>query len=127
MIKGILNKLFSKDIENDTLLPIEESGEMTLKLGELVIGFLTCKNGEWIFKYSKEFKEQKDFHKIIGFPELEEEYKATDLWPFFRIRIPGLKQPAIKEILKNENLKNNEFELLKRFGKKSISNPYELV
>jgi len=49
------------------------------------------------------------------------------LWPFFGIRIPGLKQPAIQEILRNENIEtDNDVELLKRFGQKTISNPYEL-
>lgn len=88
---------------------------------------MSCKDGEWTFKYSDEFKIQNEYHKIIGFPELDEEYKSNDLWPFFRIRIPGLKQPAIREIIEKENIQTNEFELLKRFGKKTISNPYELV
>ena len=97
-------------------------------LEDIVVGYLSCKDGVWTFKYSEEFKSKKEeLHKIVGFPQLEEEYTAEELWPFFRIRIPGLKQPAIKEIVENEKIENNEFELLKRFGKKSISNPYELT
>lgn len=127
MIK-MLNKLFSKSEEElDLVLPVKADGQMVLKLENLVIGYLSCKNGEWTFKYSEEFKNQNDYHKIIGFPELDEEYKSNDLWPFFRIRIPGLKQPAIREIIEIENIQTNEYELLKRFGKKTISNPYELV
>ncbi len=127
MIK-MLNKLFSKSEEEiDLVLPVKADGQMILKLENLVIGYLSCKNGEWTFKYSEEFKNQNDYHKIIGFPELDEEYKSNDLWPFFRIRIPGLKQPAIREIIEIENIQTNEYELLKRFGKKTISNPYELV
>ncbi len=46
---------------------------------------------------------------------------------FFQTCIPGLKQPAVKEILDKENINvENEAALLKRFGKKTISNPYEL-
>ena len=42
-------------------------------------------------------------------------------------RIPGLKQPAIKEILEKESIdKENEAALLVRFGRKTIANPYEL-
>lgn len=127
MIK-MFNKLFSKNEEEiDLVLPEEADGQMVLKLGNLIIGYLSCRNGEWTFKYSDEFKIQNEYHKIIGFPELDEEYKSNDLWPFFRIRIPGLKQPAIREIIEKENIQTNEFELLKRFGKKTISNPYELV
>jgi len=45
-----------------------------------------------------------------------------------KIPLPGLKQPAIQEILKNEEIdKGNEIALLKRFGRKTITNPYELV
>lgn len=86
------------------------------------------KKVRWEFKYSAEFKEQSDiYNPITGFSNLDRIYRSEVLWPFFQTRIPGLKQPAIKEILQKENIdKNNEFQLLKRFGKKSINNPYEL-
>lgn len=127
MIQGIFNKWFSKSDEPHDFEPITQNAIMTLKLNDLVIGYLSCKNGEWSFVYSDEFRAQDEFHSIVGFPKLDEEYKSSELWPFFRIRIPGLKQPAIKEIVEKENIQNNEYELLKRFGRKSISNPYELV
>lgn len=127
MIQGILNKLFSKGDQPHDFSPNKEDAIMTLKLNDLVIGYLSCTNDEWSFVYSEEFRNQNKFHSIVGFSNLEEEYKSKDLWPFFRIRIPGLKQPAIMEIVKKENIENNEYELLKRFGRTSISNPYELV
>ena len=127
MIQGIFNKLFSKGDESQDFLPKEEHGMMTLKLDDLIIGYLSCENGEWSFVYSEEFRSQEEFHSIVGFPQLDEEYKSSELWPFFRIRIPGLKQPAIMEIVEEEKIENNEYELLKRFGRTSISNPYELV
>ena len=47
---------------------------------------------------------------------------------FFPDSHSGLKQPAIKEIIEKENLDTeNEAALLKRFGKHSIANPYELI
>lgn len=128
MINEMLNKLFSKDEKDaDLIVPDDKTEEMVLKLNDLVIGYLFCKEGEWIFKYSDEFKSQNEYHKIIGFPQLDKEYKSKKLWPFFRIRIPGLKQPAIQEIIEKEGIDINEYDLLKRFGKTSISNPYELV
>lgn len=127
MIQGIFNKWFSKGDKPDNFEPITQNAVMTLKLDDLVIGYLSSKDGEWSFVYSDEFRAQDEFHYIVGFPKLDEEYKSSELWPFFRIRIPGLKQPAIKEIVEKENIQNNEYELLKRFGRKSISNPYELV
>lgn len=127
MIQQIFNKLFSKGDEPHDFAPIEQNGKMTLKLNDLIIGYLTCSNEEWTFKYSDEFQNQNEFHSIVGFPKLDQVYKSKKLWPFFQIRIPGLKQPAIIETIKKENIKYNEFELLKRFGRKSVSNPYELV
>jgi HipA-like protein len=127
MIQGIFNKFFSKGDQLHNFDPVVENAVLTLKLNELIIGYLSCKDNEWTFVYSDEFRKQNEYHNIVGFPDLDEEYKSSELWPFFRIRIPGLKQPAIKEILEKEKIKNNEYELLKRFGRKSISNPYELV
>lgn len=127
MIQRIFNKLFSKGDSTHNFEPIDQVGQMTLKLDDLVIGYLTCTKGEWSFKYSDDFQNQDEFYPIIGFPKLDEEYKSNELWPFFQIRIPGLKQPSIIETIKKEHIKNNEFDLLKRFGRKSVSNPYELV
>ncbi len=101
--------------------------QFTLKVDDLNIGILHTKDGEWFFKYSPEFKKRGDYNRIVGFPDLDKVYQSQTLWPFFQVRIPGLKQPAIKEILQKENInENSEVDLLKRFGKKTITNPYEL-
>lgn len=126
-IKG-LNKLFNKHEDESYTLPDNEAGKLTLRIDDMIIGYLSCKDGIWKFKYSEAFKVQHEYHALIGFPDLNKVYESKDLWPFFRIRIPGLKQPAIQEIVKKEQLDfTNEYELLKRFGKNTISNPYELV
>ena len=110
-------------------LPNKEYAIFILKVDDLDLGVLRCENGEWIFRYTDEFKMHRDeYNRIIGFPDLDKEYRNEELWPFFRIRIPGLKQPAVQEIPKKENIdKDNEVQLLKRFGRKTIANPYELV
>lgn len=106
----------------------KERTAFNLKVDNLIIGTLHYKDGMWEFKYSDEFKKQSHIYNLItGFPNLNKVYKSESLWPFFLTRIPGLKQPAVIEILNRENIdKNNECQLLKRFGKKSINNPYEL-
>jgi len=124
-----IKKFFSKGDEDMAMrLPEDEKATFILAVDDLDIGKLNCELGEWTFKYTEEFKEnQHDYNRIVGFPELSEEYRSPTLWPFFRIRIPGLKQPAIKEILLEEAIDmENELALLKRFGKKTIANPYEL-
>lgn len=99
-----------------------------LKLGSLVIGKLSYSNSIWKFQYTKEFKEVSHiYNHISGFSNLDKVYESETLWEFFKIRIPGLKQPAIKEILDKENIdKTNKLGLLKRFGYSTISNPYRL-
>ncbi|MDN5216941.1 HipA N-terminal domain-containing protein [Fulvivirgaceae bacterium BMA12] len=125
----IIKKWFSKSEEDLAMrLPKNEQAKFILTVDNIEIGFLRCKEGEWIFKYSEEFKEHIDKYKlIVGFPDVNKEYRSETLWPFFRIRIPGLKQPAVKEILEKESIdKENEAALLIRFGQKTIANPYEL-
>lgn len=128
MIKKIINKLFNKGEEdNHILLPKDAHAQFVLVIDEFIIGYLKCDKGFWHFSYSEKFKASNEYNTIPGFPDVEKTYTNESLWPFFKIRIPGLKQPAIKETLQKENIdKNNEFELLKRFGYKTISNPYEL-
>lgn len=130
MIKKIFN-WFSKGEEEVTLnLPKNEKAVFTLKIDNVEVGKLRCDNGLWEFVYSDEFKNEyyQDYKRIAGFPNLDRVYKRETLWPFFLVRIPGLKQPAIKEIIEKEKIDaENEVELLKRFGQKSIANPYELI
>ncbi len=99
-----------------------------LHLEDMIIGELSFVDNRWSFKYSDEFKlDTNELNLIVGFPDLDKVYYSQELWPFFKIRIPGLKQPIVKEIIKRENIEiNNHVKLLERFGKKSISNPYEL-
>lgn len=127
----MINKLinwFRKEEDNDVIgLPKSEKVLFFLKLDDIDVGILECKNGSWYFKYSDSFKTQEDLNQIPGFPDLDKTYESEALWPFFQIRIPGLGQPAVKDIIKKENLDfNNEAVLLKRFGHKTISSPFTL-
>jgi HipA-like protein len=128
-IAKIQSKLFSKDQENDELHSSKnEMASFVLSVDNVEVGVLKCNLGVWTFKYSAHFKQNKDeYRKIIGFPNLDKIYQSESLWPFFRVRIPGLKQPAIREIIEKEHInKENQVELLKRFGYKTITNPYIL-
>lgn len=109
-------------------IPTKENAKFNLKVDKIKIGTLSSNNGEWYFKYSSQFKSKSDeYNRIIGFPDLDRVYKSEILWPFFQVRIPSLKQPGVKEIIKTENIdQQNEVALLKRFGKKAITSPYEL-
>lgn len=117
------------DFEMQVQLPQDESAKFNLLVDDIRVGSLYCENGQWFYKYSDDFKNHShEYNRIIGFPDLNATYKSDTLWPFFQVRIPGLKQPAIQEILSKEKIdKENEVALLKRFGRKTIANPYELV
>lgn len=126
-----LKRFFSKSGEENELevhLPENANATFELKVNKLIIGTLHCEKGIWEFKYSEEFKKHKnEYNHIAGFSQLDKVYQNEVLWPFFQTRIPGLKQPAVKEIIEKEHINaTDELELLKRFGKKTISNPYEL-
>lgn len=126
---NIFKKVLKGSIENNTIVtPVENNMVFQLKYRDLLIGILSFENDIWTFKYSEEFKEeQHTFNLIAGFSNIDLVYQSRELWPFFQSRIPGLKQPAVKEILVKEHINsNNKFELLKRFGKESIHNPYQL-
>lgn len=102
-------------------------GKFVLKIDDLVIGTLSYREGYWLFEYSQAFKHQKKFRRLVGFSDLEKAYKSDTLWPFFKLRIPGLKQPKVREILETEAIDaTDEVKLLERFGKRNISNPYIL-
>lgn len=128
MLKKI-KSWFSKDPGEELVqLPKDKDAKFLLLVDDIEVGYLSSQQGEWYFTYSEAFKKHHEYNLITGFPELNRVYKSEELWPFFRIRIPGLKQPVVQEILEKEKIdKNDEVELLKRFGKKTIANPYELV
>jgi HipA-like protein len=126
---SLFKRLFAKNGEEaEPHLPKDENATFELKVDNIVVGILHCDHGTWEFKYTAEFKKHSnEYNRIIGFSDLEKVYHNETLWPFFQTRIPGLKQPAVREILEKEKInETNEVELLKRFGKKAISNPYEL-
>lgn len=121
-------KMFYKDEDDKANLPKDEEVTFVLKMDDKNLAILKCENGSWLFRYTDDFKNHQDqYNLIVGFSKVDKTYHSDVLWPFFRIRIPGLKQPAIQEILESEQIdQNNEVELLKRFGRKTIANPYEL-
>lgn len=127
--KQIKNWFNKGDEEVDTRLPKAEKATFVLTVDDIQIGILHCEEGIWEFKYTEEFKQRvSEYTLIVGFPDIDKTYRSKELWPFFRIRIPGLKQASVQEVIKKEHIDQaNEVELLKRFGRKTISNPYELV
>lgn len=124
-----LSKLFKNEEQLEELsTPMNAHAHFVLKYKDLTIGYLNHANGKWEFCYSEEFKKQNRIDVIVDFPIKDLKYEESYLWPFFAHRIPGLGQPQIQKIIKHENLNpKNEIDLLRRFGRKSITNPFELA
>lgn len=123
-----INKFFQNEEQSARLnTPKGAQAHFVLKYKDLTIGYLNHSDSRWVFAYSDEFKKQDKIDKLVDFPEKDQVYTGVSLWPFFSHRIPGLGQPQIQEIIKRENLNpTNEIDLLRRFGRKSITNPFEL-
>jgi HipA-like protein len=124
-----INKLFKNEEQTEELTtPENAKANFILKYKNLPIGYLNHSDGKWEFHYSEEFKNQNRIDVLVDFPKKDRKYEESYLWPFFSHRIPGLGQPQIQEIIKHENLNpKNEIDLLRRFGRKSITNPFELA
>lgn len=106
----------------------QEHVAFSVVLDGLEVGRLRLEGKEWVFNYSDAFRQQDKIKPIVDFPSVDREYRSADLWPFFLLRIPSLKQPAVQEFLREENVGvPSAAMLLKRFGKRSAANPFELV
>ncbi|MCC5842575.1 MAG: HipA N-terminal domain-containing protein [Opitutales bacterium] len=99
-----------------------------MRYGELEVGRLILREGEWEFVYSEAFKNQERVQVLLDFPRKNKTYRMNALWPFFASRIPGLEQPQIRERIRKEGIDDtDEGALLSRFGQRSIANPFTLV
>jgi len=98
-----------------------------LLYNNLPIGVLELKNGIWKFYYSEPFKRQSDIAPLVDFPDVDKVYESEDLWPFFVSRIPSTNRPSVKEVIDKEHIDAGDLAaLLGRFGKKTITNPFQL-
>jgi HipA-like protein len=101
--------------------------EFLLFLGDLLVGELTVADGEWQFEYSEDFRKSEALRPIVEFPDVYRTYKNGELWQFFASRIPSTMQPDVEAVLEKEKIGEDDvIALLKRFGKRTITSPFEL-
>lgn len=108
--------------KEEFLTPENTIASFQLFFRALPVGTLSLRDGIWSFAYSDAFKSQTQFQPLPDFPNLNRIYESSGLYPFFLIRIPGSGQFKVKGI----EIEKNEVELLKRFGRTSIANPFVL-
>jgi hypothetical protein len=108
--------------------PPDVTARFELGYQDLLIGWLRLRDGQWIFEYAPEFQKQSDVKPLVDFPDLHKTYVSADLWPFFLSRIPSLAQPQVRQTIQDEGLdEHSDVDLLKRFGERTITNPFTLT
>jgi len=107
--------------------PIDKKVRFFLKYGDLPVGTLSVEDGVWKFEYSEQYKQSTSFRPLVEFPDMDKIYESKELWQFFASRIPSPEQPEVEEILRREQISEDDsVTLLKRFGSRTISNPFQL-
>ncbi|HHM20833.1 MAG TPA: hypothetical protein ENJ20_02310 [Bacteroidetes bacterium] len=126
MLKFV-KKLWKPESQQTIHAPQDVSANFKLTWRTLEIGTLSLKDGKWSFKYSDAFKKQDIIKPLPDFPDIDKVYNSDELYPFFVLRLPGTGQPKVKETIEKEKIDpDNEAELLRRFGKRTIANSFIL-
>lgn len=128
---GALRRLllrYRTDDHTELTTPRNESAVFELVYEGLRVGTLRLDRGKWTFEYSREFKDQSQVKPLVAFADLNRRYEANSLWPFFVARIPSTAQPEVRETIDREGLDaHSDVQLLRRFGREAIANPFRLV
>ena len=121
--KQVFAKLFWSENQKEIIIAPEKDVKFNVSLGNLLIGTLLYVDNMWHFWYSEDFKMQNNIAPLTNFPSKKKYYTTKNLWPFFASRIPSYSQQQIKDKTESEDV----VTLLQKFGKKTITNPYELT
>ena len=108
-------------------VPETAQAKFHLSYQGLLVGILSVEEGVWKFVYSDEFRRSEDLRPLVEFPDVTRNYENRELWQFFASRIPSPEQQEVEAILLRENIAEDDaVNLLRRFGKRTISNPFQL-
>lgn len=128
-LKNIFDSLIKANSNNQSALSniVISTAKFNLSYKDLNIGLLefSPSNDSWSFRYSEEFKTQNTIAPIISFPDTSKTYHGKELWSFFSSRIPdnvGSSSSESKSKPENKAL----IDLLKSYGQKTITNPFDL-
>ncbi|HNP17991.1 MAG TPA: HipA N-terminal domain-containing protein [Fulvivirga sp.] len=123
-----LKKYLTSSSHRKLLVEKNKEASFKLMLDDMEVGRLSYKEPHWMFVYTEEFKENHGIKPLATFPDINKKYKSEELWPFFSSRIPSLARTKVKNAILEEGIKENDLlALLNRFGKRTITNPFELL
>ena len=127
MFKKIAKILWHSEGMENRVVPEDIQFRFVLSYSKLVIGHLSVDQGKWTFEYSDDFKKQGAILPLSNFPNKGIVYSSEELWPFFASRIPSAAQLEQKaQITFSEIQERNEVNLLRKYGQRTITNPFVL-
>jgi len=119
--RGVSSGRGEESIERST------DADFLLLYGKLPVLVLCHDAKGWRMFYTKEFKAQKKVRPLVQFPAVDKEYRSSELWPFFAVRIPSISRPEVLRTVQAEKLDYDDVAaMLSRFGRKSVASPFEL-
>jgi HipA-like protein len=111
----------------EMVVPPGVKAEFSLYLDSLLVGTLVALDSKWQFVYSDQFKLKKELRPLVEFPDLDKIYVNEELWQFFASRIPSMEQPEVERLMAEGKIDDDDIiGLLRLFGKRTITNPFEL-
>lgn len=125
MINKLIKKLLPsghKHLKNEP----QSTAIFNLFLEDLKIGELIYDSATWKFSYSDDFKNHNSLQPIADFPDIQKIYVSDVLWPFFASRIPSLNRSRVKKLIEKEGIEETDLNLLRRFGRRTVVNPFIL-
>lgn len=90
---------------------------------------LTKQRDRYVFRYSAAFQ-RLGLAPFPGFPDVtpSKEYFSTELPRFFAERIPDVRRPEIRELIRRQQIpQHDDLALLSALGRLSVTDPFELV
>jgi HipA-like protein len=91
------------------------------------VGSLRMADSEFVFQYTESFKKRKDLPAISAFPNKDEVYRSSVLWPFFEVRLPPMDRPDVARVIEEKHLDTEDtLGLLGELGRRVVATPYEL-
>ncbi|MCM2334357.1 MAG: HipA N-terminal domain-containing protein [Anaeromyxobacteraceae bacterium] len=96
--------------------------------GRVTLGTLTKEGQEFVFRYDPRFAKAADSTPISAFPDLDREYRAEELWPFFAVRIPPVDREDVRQAMEKRHIPEKDvLRLLAELSGRGVSSPYRFA
>jgi HipA-like protein len=93
---------------------------------EVLVGALSEEGGEFVFRYAEAYRVATGARPLPAFPDLSEEYRSRELFPFFAVRLPPFERDDVKAALERLHVQEHDsLSILGLLARKGIANPYE--